>query len=275
MACDTPLIIDVKGRISKIPVPCGKCPPCKLRRVNDWVFRLKQEDKISSSSCFITLTYDTVHVPISDNGFMTLDKRDFQLFMKKLRKKTSKKLKYYMCGEYGSKTQRPHYHAILFNCSDQNLIHDTWGLGKTHLGTATGDSMAYCLKYINKQPIIPQHRRDDREKEFSTQSKNLGSSYLSPAVLQFHRSHPYDLRVQNKEYKISMPKYYRLRIWNDTERRQQIPVIKSAVDAAHLQDYVTFNKKGYTQHYDDYKTNRRFGRYKSFYSLTNQNRDSI
>ncbi len=276
MACDSPLIIEVKGRISKIPVPCGRCPPCKLRRVNDWVFRLKQEDKVSLSSSFVTLTYDTKHVPISDNGFMSLDKRDWQLFMKRLRKKCpDSTLKYYACGEYGTKTQRPHYHAILFNCPDVNLINEAWGLGSVHLGTATGDSMAYCLKYINKAARIPMHRRDDRVKEFSTQSKNLGISYLSPAVVKHHRSNPSDIRLQNNQYKMAMPRYYRYKIWDSQERKAQLPGIKNAVDQAEVLDKRRFEKFGYSQHYDDYKINRKFGRYKSFYSPSNQNRDSI
>lgn len=206
---------------------------------------------------------------------MSLAKRDWQLFMKRLRKLTPNKLKYYACGEYGSTTKRPHYHAILFNCIDINLINQAWGLGSIHVGTATGDSMAYCLKYINKQAIIPQHARDDRQKEFSAQSKNLGSAYLSTEVIQFHRSHPNDLRVQNNEHKISMPKYYRYKIWDDIERRSQLPAIKSAVDSAELDKMLTFDKLGYSQHYDDYKFNRKVGRYKSHYSSTNQKRDKI
>ena len=46
---------------------------------------------------------------------MSLRKRDFQLFMKRLRKKYSDdRIRFYACGEYGSETFRPHYHAILF-----------------------------------------------------------------------------------------------------------------------------------------------------------------
>ncbi len=276
MACHTPLIIEVKGRLNKIPVPCGKCPPCKLRRINDWVFRLKQEDKVSSSSCFITLTYDTTHVPISKNGFMTLKKRDYQLFMKRLRKKMPGiKLKYYACGEYGSKTKRPHYHAILFNCPNPNIIDEAWGLGSTHLGTCTSDSMAYCLKYINKPTTIPHHRRDDRAKEFSLQSQNLGASYLSPSVIKYHRSHPADLRVQNNQYKIAMPKYYRYRIFNDNERLAQLPIIKLGVQEAEYQRMLEHEQSGSTIHFDSYENSRKLGLYKKFYSFTNQKRDKI
>ena len=65
-------------------LPCGKCPNCYARRISGWSFRLMEEDKVSSSSYFITLTYD--NPPMSENGFMTLKKSDFQKFMKRLRK---------------------------------------------------------------------------------------------------------------------------------------------------------------------------------------------
>ena len=107
MPCDTPYSVKPKGWLNAIDVPCGKCPNCKKRRVNEWVFRLQEEDKVSSTSYFITLTYDTVVVPISPNGFMTLKKRDLQLFWKRLRKAIGKgpKIRYYAVGEYGSKSK--------------------------------------------------------------------------------------------------------------------------------------------------------------------------
>jgi hypothetical protein len=67
-----------------VSVPCGKCVACKKRRATHWSFRLNEEAKLSSSASFLTLTYEKT--PISKNGFQTLVKRDFQLFLKRLRK---------------------------------------------------------------------------------------------------------------------------------------------------------------------------------------------
>lgn len=156
MACDSPFFVTPKGRFSAVPVPCGRCPPCKQRRVNSWVFRLMQEEKRSSSAYFVTLTYDTRFVPISDNGFMTLRKKDYQDFMKRLRKLSPHvSIKYYAAGEYGSKFNRPHYHAIMFNVPDIELFAKAWSLdgiqlGAVHVGSVTGDSIAYTMKYIAK-----------------------------------------------------------------------------------------------------------------------------
>lgn len=96
-----------------------------------------QEDKYSDSSYFITLTYDTDHVPITNNGFLSLEYRDVQNFFKRVRKVHNSEyniisgvresrhdddkelyrqaIKYYTAGEYGSKGGRPHYHSLVFN----------------------------------------------------------------------------------------------------------------------------------------------------------------
>ena len=65
-----------------------------------------QHEKDAMSAQFITLTYDTSTVPITRNGYMSLDKRDLQLFFKRLRKSQGKDstgasmppIKYYAVG---------------------------------------------------------------------------------------------------------------------------------------------------------------------------------
>lgn len=159
-----------------IPVPCGKCPNCVARRVSAWSFRVQEEEKISSSSHFLTLTYDSKYVPITDRCFMSVKKRDIQLFFKRLRKAHppgSPALKYFAAAEYGGKTMRPHYHIILFN-ADIRLISDAWNLGSVHFGTVSGASIGYTLKYISKGQQVPLHENDDREPEFRLMSKNWG-----------------------------------------------------------------------------------------------------
>lgn len=156
--------------------PCGKCPKCLARRASSWSFRLMQQDKHSDSSLFITLTYDTKHVPITEAGYMSLRKRDVQLFFKRLRKLQNgnqrSPIKYYVCGEYGGRTERPHYHALIFN-SQVEKISPAWDLGNVHYGTVEGASVGYTLKYMQKPKVIPKHCNDDRVPEFSLMSKGL------------------------------------------------------------------------------------------------------
>lgn len=169
--CLTPFTL----KDQNIQVPCGKCLNCYKRRISGWSFRLIQESKVSTSAHFITLTYDTAHVPITDKGFMCLSKRDVQLFFKRLRKINVEKIRYYLCGEYGGRTYRPHYHIILFNANIET-IQEAWTLGQVHYGNVGGASIGYCLKYMAKRGKIPLHANDDRIKEFSLMSKVLAQT---------------------------------------------------------------------------------------------------
>lgn len=187
-----------------------------------WSFRLMQEERHALSSYFITLTYDTKFVPISKKGYMTLDKRDVQLFMKRLRKDNKNQLKYYICGEYGSKTDRPHYHMILFN-ADITTIQDNWAKGQIHYGGVNEASVGYTLKYMMKEKKIPKHQNDDRLREFSLMSKGLGKKYLTKEMLEWHNAdHVNRLYCNLKDgKKISMPRYYKDKVFNRQQRGEQ------------------------------------------------------
>jgi hypothetical protein len=149
-----------------VKIPCGRCIGCRLRRASDWATRIMHEAQLNGeNNCFITLTYGPEHLPF-DGGLVH---RDFQLFFKRLRKKYSrKKIKYYMCGEYGDKNNRPHYHAILFghNFEDWVYLGDTesgnplytsptlesiWQKGFVQIGTVTRESAGYVARYCMKK----------------------------------------------------------------------------------------------------------------------------
>lgn len=208
----------------EVTVPCGKCPNCLKRRASGWSFRLAQQEKVSMCSHFLTLTYDTRKVPITERGYLTLDKRDVQLFMKRLRKAHGKgypKLVYYCCGEYGGKTWRPHYHMILFNAKVE-LIQEAWQNGDVHFGEVNGASVGYTLKYMTKEAKVPQHQNDDRIPEFSLMSKGIGSNYLTEAMLAWHHAALVDRMYCNLPdgRKVSMPRYYKEKIYSDEERER-------------------------------------------------------
>jgi hypothetical protein len=199
--------------------PCGKCYDCKARKVNGWAFRLQKEAEISNSAFFLTLTYNQETVPISPNGLPTLFKRDVQLFMKRLRKANTNKLKYYLCGEYGGKTQRPHYHILIFNV-DIETVREAWGNGFVHVGKLSEASTVYTLKYTSKEETIPMWDWDDRQKEFPLMSKGLGKNYLTKAVRKWHKAD-----LINRVYcplkdnlKVAMPRYYRDKIYTWHEK---------------------------------------------------------
>lgn len=217
MRCQTPFMLKHEGK--NLPCPCGRCPACYLRRAVQWSFRLVEEDKISTTAYFVTLTYDTQNVPISPNGFLTLHKKDLQKFIKRLRHTTNEKIKYYAVGEYGGKTSRPHYHLILFNATPDG-IYKSWRMGHIHFGSVTQASIGYTLKYISKNPKRKTFERDDRVKEWSVMSKGIGKSYITENSIKWHRNDLENrmLVVSLDGFKLSMPRYYRNKIYTEQEK---------------------------------------------------------
>jgi hypothetical protein len=102
----------------QINVPCGQCVGCRLEHSRKWAVRCMHEADMHENNCFITLTYQNDKLP--KNG--TLVKEHFQKFMKRLRKKYGKGIRYYACGEYGEKYSRPHYHACIFGLDFQDKV---------------------------------------------------------------------------------------------------------------------------------------------------------
>lgn len=145
-----------------LELPCGQCIGCRLERSRQWAVRCMHEASLHDLNCFITCTYDEAHLP--ENG--DLVKRDFQLFLKRLRKRTGP-FRYFHCGEYGARLSRPHYHACLFgydffDCElyrerdgvklyTAPLLTETWGLGMATVGALTFESAAYCARYVVKK----------------------------------------------------------------------------------------------------------------------------
>lgn len=222
--CITPFYKKEPIRGSYMPLPCGKCPPCKKRRTSGWSFRLIKEGERSNSALFLTLTYDTEYVPITKKGYMTLDLKDLQKFFKRLRKLSNEKIKYYAVGEYGSTKARPHYHVIIFNANKEH-IELAWALdnrpiGSYHIGDVSSASIGYTLKYMCKQSKIPLHQNDDRKKEFAVMSKGLGKNYMTKQMINWHKND-----LLNRMYvpiedgkKIAMPRYFKDKIYTEIEK---------------------------------------------------------
>lgn len=251
MACDTPYQVRNRKKISVqdkdwLPVPCGKCPKCLERRKESWCFRLKKQDEVSTSSLFVTLTYDNEHVPRSKNGFLTLDKKHFQNFMKALRRntKSNARISYYAVGEYGSTTSRPHYHAIIFNTDDE-AIKKSWSHGHIDIGTFSTGSVAYVASYLNKGRSVPSHARDDRLREFALMSKKMGINYLSPAIVDYHKADiTRNYITVEGGYRKPLPRYFRDKIYSQSER-QAYAEISSSI---HEVDEVKRQEKYFTEH---------------------------
>lgn len=161
MACYYPVTIPHPKFGTPLVVACGQCIGCRLERSRQWAVRIMHENKLHDDSCFITLTYKDDKLPPN----RSLVKRDCQLFIKRLRKAISpKKISYFLCGEYGTNTDRPHYHVILFGYSFPDLkvyrntdrgdklyesvmLSKLWGNGFAPVGSVTFESAGYVARY--------------------------------------------------------------------------------------------------------------------------------
>ena len=212
--------------------PCGRCIPCTTTKRKEWTHRLILEGLNHEEKCFITLTYNDKSLP--QGG--TLVKRDAQLFIKRLRQNTKKTIRYYLVGEYGGESERPHYHAVLFGmhcsnfspeipidgrwrceCDTCNSIRfawnqrtesikqkdaKQWNKGKTDVAEFNRLTAQYVAGYVTKK--INSQQIGDREKEFSFMSKNPGIGALAVEDIGNHLNH----RVNKlKEWDGDVPSY--------------------------------------------------------------------
>lgn len=177
---------------NEIPLPCGKCVHCLIRKRKDMATRLSCESRMHETSCFLTLTYDEATVPVTDfrpfgdadkmferGGenlpFRTLCPRDLTNFMKRLRIYLARHfgiksgLRFFAVGEYGSKTHRPHYHILLFGWKPNDLIlHQNrgnyctylssivsrcWKFGFSEVGLVNNGVARYCARYVTKKMV--------------------------------------------------------------------------------------------------------------------------
>lgn len=182
---------DPKTWLSPGQIPCGQCLGCRLDWAGDWAARCEKEAKLYINNCFITLTYGDDTLPIGSSTRSTVTKRDWQLFMKRLRKTyPTNEIRFFACGEYGSLNQRAHYHALLFNHDfpDKRLwkphartplylspsLQSLWGLGFTSIGSVTYQSASYVARYVVKKLTGTRADYLDREQPFVLMSRKPG-----------------------------------------------------------------------------------------------------
>ncbi len=149
-------------------VPCNKCVGCRLNHSKQWAIRCVHEAQLHDRNAFITLTYHDDHLPEGN----TLDHGHWQKFMKRFRKHLEpKRIRFFMCGEYGDKFGRPHYHACIFNHQFGDLkfwkitngvplytsaeLSQLWPWGYSSVGAVTFASAAYVARYIMKKITGP------------------------------------------------------------------------------------------------------------------------
>lgn len=121
----------------------------------------------------MTLTYAPEHLPRGKHGKCILRLSDYQSFMKRFRTYLDRhhdhtKVRFFHCGEFGSKRGRSHYHSLIFgfdfpdkefykfNKLGQPLyrsptLDKLWGKGICIIGEVTYQSAGYVARYCMKK----------------------------------------------------------------------------------------------------------------------------
>lgn len=236
-----------------LKVPCGKCTACLSNKRRQWCFRLENEVANSTSAYFITLTYNEQNCPEYVN------KKHCQDFLKRFRKRVDfRGLRYFLVSEYGETFGRPHYHLLLFNYPHtmEHLRRDlaaTWQMCDKEM-FEYGDVVApvspaainYCCKYCLATCTSDNPR--DRTFMLCSRRPGIGSTYLTPAMVDYLRSREDGVTIYNG-LPILLPRYYDSKVFCDDElkarkmdlRRTHSELDRSSFMKMSPQEYMNYN----------------------------------
>lgn len=271
-------------------IPCGQCIGCRIRQREDWTTRIELEarDYPKEEVWFITLTYDDDHVPgmiVKTGEIMRKvqytwkpgEKRpssvqillyeDIQKFLKRLRKAYRGKLRYFVAGEYGEQTARPHYHMILYGWKPTDLenlykihhngyytskwLENLWGMGQIQIAQAVPETYRYVAGYVTKKMYEIDGKKANAYYELG-QTKPFACMSLKPGLGDhYYQEHKAEIWRQGyiqctNGKKAQIPRYYEKqmeaenpqRLWRIKQNRQ-----KNAMQQKRLQlesqDYKT------------------------------------
>lgn len=231
-------------RLLWVPIGCKNCIECTKRKARDWQVRLLEEIKHHwTNAYFVTLTFTeeslinlaketTLTGYQLDNYTATLATRRF---LERWRKDHKKSLRHWFITELGHQgTERLHIHGLIW-FEDRNDIIKLplyWKYGITWQGEPQREknniigyknyvdesTIAYISKYITKR---------DQDHQYYTPviltSPGIGRNYENTPQAQ---RNAYRAKSTREVYKtstghdISLPIYYRNKLYNDHEREQ-------------------------------------------------------
>lgn len=230
MKCTNP---NTFGNARGVPVPCGQCMACRINRQREIVTKaLLESYSYPDSTSFITLTYAPEHLPDAEHfPGGNLIKADVQKFIKRLRMNTKLKLRYLAVGEYGEKSQRAHFHLLMYGIPRDMLEHHVkkaWTLGHSmSVMLPPGDDsginrIKYTAGYTIKKMTSERDYEDGRNPEFCHWSRKpaLGTKALGAIGRKLHdlKLMPTGWASQDEEYVLKrvMQRYPDYNLWHGT-----------------------------------------------------------
>ncbi len=231
--------------INGMYVGCGKCYHCRRKAAREWSFRIEQEAKYKYTyNCL--LTYDDIHVPYY-KGRMCVDKVDVQLFMKRFRYNLDNiyggKVRFFLVGEYGGNTHRPHYHMLLFSDVSlevpswnkhpleqaRSILLDSWKNGEARIEQVynSGGSFAfYMTAYLTRFNDGREYEKPEKPFKLMSSRPAIGSSWFNDnkeliAKMQKEDNYTYNISTRDgTRLTLPLSRYYRRKIqpeWSQIE----------------------------------------------------------
>lgn len=252
-----------------IDVPCGCCIGCRLDYSKQWALRCSLESLYHERTMFITLTYDDDHVPRSCftdslsgeiKEILTLKPDDWTRFMKRLRRyykrDFGKELRFYACGEYGSTTLRPHYHAIVFGLDlddlkqistsgtgfpiyESEFLSKCWKNGFITVQDSNFDTCAYVARYVVKK----RKGKDAQEYEqFNIEPEFVRMSRMPGIGLKYYEEHKHEI-YSNDEIILKDGKKFKPPSYFDDLYEKEFPeefqkILDKRIECAKISDNV-------------------------------------
>lgn len=180
---------------------------CRITRKQEWTLRILLEANLHQFSVFITLTYDEYHIP-DDEG---LKKSDLTNFLKRFRDRIDYKIRYYACGEYGEKYDRPHYHIVMMGVDRQTVVEDVkeawYPRGFVQVSWLTPGRAAYVAGYLEKK-LTNVHDVPGKQPEYQVSSNRpgLGAKYADKILDSLEEADEIPVKIEGIEYIVDVDK---------------------------------------------------------------------
>lgn len=189
--------------------------------------RLKERGKLIATSVISKRQINELYKKIGNpEGIPYLSVREAQLFIKRLRKNiekcTNEKIRYFLCGEYGGKHLRPHYHILVWFSREEtkqslgNLVNQSWQFGRTDSQLVTKSASSYVASYVNNSCDLPDLYSESKLKQFSLHSTFLGEKFYRGKKKEIYSLSPQEFIRRSERINDSISTFVLWRSLKDT-----------------------------------------------------------
>ena len=217
-------------RMLYIPIGCNKCKECFKKKANVWRIRLQEEikKKENGRGYFVTMTFSTEslkeldkEIPEGVEGYERDNRiaaKAIRLFTERWRKKYKKSIRHWLITELGGgRYEHIHVHGLIWTKENFEEVRKIWKYGfvfprdyQVQKNYVNSKSISYMIKYVTKF--------DNKHKNYKPiicTSNGIGNNYkVSPSEKNE------DKYRTEKGYKLTMPIYYRNKIYTEDEREE-------------------------------------------------------